>query len=88
MGSNELVFRDRYKLLRRSFYELKASPCFAGRICCNCPIGIKDDLCKHALLLMEKEELIEKLPTPMEPAPKRGAPKRLRGGALVRETVA
>jgi hypothetical protein len=82
-----VVFRDRYKDLRGSVYVLMKSMCFPDRISCNCPVGIKDDLCKHAMLLMEAQKLIDPLPPKLEPAKKRGRQKKV-PPALMRETVA
>uniref|UniRef100_A0A915DZC5 SWIM-type domain-containing protein n=1 Tax=Ditylenchus dipsaci TaxID=166011 RepID=A0A915DZC5_9BILA len=37
----------------RSFYTLKKSDCYPAYLSCTCPEGIKDNVCKDALLLME-----------------------------------
>ena len=72
-----------YKLLRSSFYTLKKSDFFPGYVSYTCPEGIKDKVCKHSVMLMEKEHLIDSLPQPLEGRQKRGR-KRKVGSALER----
>lgn len=74
---------DRYKKLRSSFYTIKKSPCYPGYLCCTCPEGIKDAVCKHCLLLMESEKLIDPLSQTLEGRQKRGRKKKV-GHALER----
>uniref|UniRef100_A0A915EHA2 SWIM-type domain-containing protein n=1 Tax=Ditylenchus dipsaci TaxID=166011 RepID=A0A915EHA2_9BILA len=50
---------------------------FPGYLCCTCPIGIEDDMCKHTLLLMETEQMIYPLLQPLEPRKKRGRRKKI-----------
>jgi hypothetical protein len=71
----------RYKLLRSSFYEVKASSCHPGYLSCTCAEGITDKVCKHALLMMEKEKMIDPLPQPLEGRQKAGRKKKI-GPAL------
>uniref|UniRef100_A0A915ENU5 SWIM-type domain-containing protein n=1 Tax=Ditylenchus dipsaci TaxID=166011 RepID=A0A915ENU5_9BILA len=74
---------QRYQILRNFFYVLKKYRVYLGFLCCNCPVGIKDGLCEHSLLLMEIERLIDPLPRPLEPRRKRGLRKKV-GWALER----
>jgi hypothetical protein len=72
---------ERYKTIRASFYLIKSSSCHPGYLCCTCPEGIKDAVCKHALLVMEREKMIDPLPQPLEGRQKAGR-KRKVGPAL------
>lgn len=71
----------RYMELRTLFYTIKRSKCYPGYLSCTCPEGIKDVVCKHVLMLMESEKLIDPLPQPLEGRQKRGR-KRKVGRAL------
>jgi PHD/YefM family antitoxin component YafN of YafNO toxin-antitoxin module len=72
---------ERYTILRSSFYLIKQSNCHAGYLSCTCPEGIKDEVCKHALLVMEKDQMIEPLPQPIEGRQKAGRKRKI-GPAL------
>jgi hypothetical protein len=80
---DHIVDWDRYAKLRSSFYMIKASNCHPGYLSCTCPEGLKDVVCKHALLVMEQEKMIDSLPQPLEGRQKAGRKKKI-GPALSR----
>jgi hypothetical protein len=81
MGPDSTILSwPRYKYLQASVYELKRHHAFPNFLSCTCPVGVKDEVCKHALVLMEDQGLVDKPEVPLEPARKRGKQKKFKKG--------
>ena len=69
-----------YVKLRTHLYHVEHSHLYRGLYRCSWPKGIKDKLCKHAVMLMAKDGIVEypeeATDIPLEQKRKRGQKRR------------
>lgn len=79
---------NRYKEILGSIRIVRPSKLWPTYYGCNCKIGIKKKLCKHAVMIMCRESMLDYPPdaynSPLEKKRKIGRPKKA-AGALSRE---